>query len=77
MAETKRERFKRIASVRVNRVCYRLKVLGNCANRSHYDFGDRDIDKMFDYIETELAVCRARFKRHAKPFRIEKEADGG
>ena len=43
----KRERFKRLAVYRTNEILRRLKVLGNCANRSAYDYSEEDINKIF------------------------------
>ncbi|MEK7580554.1 MAG: hypothetical protein AAB465_03030, partial [Patescibacteria group bacterium] len=41
--EQKRERFKRLGTQRTNSVLQRLKVLGNCSNRSAYDYTEEEI----------------------------------
>ena len=59
--ETKRERFKRLASLRTNEVLRRLKVLGNCANRQVYDYSEKDVNKIFNEITRKIREVRAKF----------------
>ena len=54
--ETNRNRFIRLATLRTNTVLKRLKVLGNCANRSVYEYTEQDINK-----EIELTGDRTTF----------------
>jgi NH3-dependent NAD+ synthetase len=57
----KRERFRRLATQRTNSVLKRLKVLGNCANRSAYEYTEEDINKIFSEIERKLKETKAKF----------------
>ncbi len=57
----KRERFKKLAVYRTNEVLKRLKVLGNCANRSAYDYDEEDIKKIFAVIDSKLKEIKGRF----------------
>jgi len=57
----KRERFRRLAVYRTNEVLKRLKVLGNCANRSAYDYNEEDINKIFSEIERRIKIIKAKF----------------
>lgn len=59
--ETKRERFRRLASLRTNEVLRRLKVLGNCANRGVYDYKEDEIRRIFLTIEGRVRETKARF----------------
>jgi hypothetical protein len=59
--ETKRDRFKRLASLRTNEVIRRLKVLGNCANRQAYEYDTEDISKIFGEIDRKLKEVKAKF----------------
>jgi len=59
--ETKAERFKRLASLRTNEVLRRLKVLGNCANRSAYEYSEEEVNKIFSAIERKLKEVKAKF----------------
>jgi hypothetical protein len=57
----KRDRFKRLAVYRTNEVLRRLKVLGNCANRSAYNYNEEDINKIFSEIERKTKEIKAKF----------------
>jgi len=59
--DQKRERFKRLATQRTNIVLKRLKVLGNCANRSAYTYTEEDINKIFSEIERRVRETKAKF----------------
>ena len=59
--ESKRDRFKRLATIRTNAVLHRLKVLSNCSNRQLYDYDERDIDKIFSEIEKKIREAKSKF----------------
>lgn len=68
MENKRRENFKRLAEARTNQVLKKLKILGNCSNRSSYDYTEEEINKIFSEIEKKLREVKARFtfpnKRH-------------
>ena len=70
--EEKRERFKRLATIRTNAVLHRLKVLGNCANRQLYDFDERDVEKIFSEIEKKVRESKSKFHfpKRREPFKL-------
>lgn len=57
----KRERFERLGVYRTNEVLKKLKVLANCGNRSAYEYGEDDVNKIFSEIERSLKDARAKF----------------
>ncbi|MBU6500351.1 MAG: hypothetical protein KGJ89_00785 [Patescibacteria group bacterium] len=59
--EAKRERFKRLATLRTNAILRRLKVLGNCSNRSAYEYTEEDINKIFSEIDRRVKDVKAKF----------------
>ncbi|MCX7881101.1 MAG: hypothetical protein N2482_01135 [Patescibacteria group bacterium] len=59
--KNKRERFIRLASYRTNEILKRLKILGNCANRSAYEYYEEDIEKIFSSIEKKVREIKAKF----------------
>lgn len=59
--EQKRERFKRLGTYRTNSVLQRLKVLGNCSNRSAYHYTEEEINKVFSEIERRVRETKAKF----------------
>lgn len=59
--ETKKERFVRIATKRVNRAINEIRLIGNLSNRSHYDFSEEDVKRIHKALEEELRAMRSRF----------------
>lgn len=59
--ESKRDRFKRLATIRTNTVLHRLKVLGNCTNRQLYEYEERDVEKIFSEIEKKVRETKSKF----------------
>ena len=57
----KKERFKRLATQRTNLVLNRLKVLGNCSNRSAYEYTEEEVNKIFSEIERRVRETKAKF----------------
>lgn len=68
----KKTRFQKLAPYRTNEILKRLKVLGNCANRSAYDYSEDDINKIFSAIEKKTKEVRAKFyyPRNNKKFTL-------
>ncbi len=61
MEETKDERFKRIAAKRTNDVLEKIRILGNCSNRSSYKYTSEEINKIFSELDKQLKLTKARF----------------
>lgn len=59
--ETKRDRFVRLAEARTNKIIDMLRLLGNCANKSNYDYSDADVQKIFLAIDKELKSTKMKF----------------
>lgn len=57
----KRERFKRLATYRTNEILRKLRVLGNCANRSAYEYTEEEINKIFSEIEKMTRSTKSKF----------------
>ena len=57
----KREKFKRLAESRTNKVIDMLGLIGNLSNQSNYEYTARDVNKIFSSIEKALDVQRERF----------------
>ena len=61
MQETKKEKFVRLAENRTNKVLEMIRLIGNLANRSVYDYTDADVEKIFNAIEMETALAKKQF----------------
>ena len=59
--ETKRERFVRIAEARTNKAIDMIRLIGNCSNKSNYDYTEKDVNKIFDTLKRELNIAREEF----------------
>lgn len=61
MEVEKKERFKRLAVYRTNEVLKRLRVLGNCSNRSTYNYTEDEINRIFLEIEKSVRATKGKF----------------
>ena len=52
-----------VAERRTRRLLRDLRLLGNCANRSAYEYTEPDVQKIFSTLEREMEAVRARFRR--------------
>ena len=59
--ETNRARFVRIAEARTQKIIDTIRLLGNCSNPYAYEYTQKDIDKIFSAIETELKSAKSKF----------------
>ena len=59
--ETRNERFRRIATKRTNEILEKIRILGNCSNRSSYEYTDEEVNKIFSEIEKQLKLIKAKF----------------
>jgi hypothetical protein len=64
--ETRSERFRRVATRRTNEILNRIRILGNCSNKSSYSYTEEDIKKIFSAIEGELRSVKSRFSNRNK-----------
>lgn len=61
MAETKRDKFIRIAEARTNKIIDMVQLLGNCSNRVAYDYTEKDVADIFGAIEREVKLAKQKF----------------
>lgn len=60
--ETKRERFKKVAVQRTNKIINYVRLLGNCSNKNNYEYSEADVKKIFSTIEKELKLSKSKFE---------------
>jgi len=58
---SKRERFLSVAEARTNTVLEKIRILGNCSNKSLYEYTKEEIDRIFKAIQEKLNETKARF----------------
>jgi hypothetical protein len=69
----RKERFKRLAEKRVVRAIKEIRLIGNLANRGHYAYDERDVEKIARTLEAELKAMRRRFDAGGRAREIEFE----
>lgn len=60
-AETKHERFIRVAESRTNKILDLIRLLGNCSNRMNYEYTEDEVRSIFETIEKELNNAKRRY----------------
>ncbi|PIQ95183.1 MAG: hypothetical protein COY75_10740 [Nitrospirae bacterium CG_4_10_14_0_8_um_filter_41_23] len=61
MKETRHERFKRVASKRTNEILEKIRILGNCSNKSSYEYTEEEVNKIFSEIDKQLKLTKSKF----------------
>lgn len=61
--ETKRDKFVRLAEARTNKIIDMLQLLENCSNANAYDYTQKDVDKIFNAIESEVREAKKKFSK--------------
>lgn len=69
--QEKTERFKRVAEKRTNRIIEQIRLLGNCSNRSNYEYTEEEVKKIFVTIEAELKEAKSKYQTKTKTNRFE------
>lgn len=59
--ESKKERFKRIAETRTNKIINMIDLLGNCSNKNNYEYTEEDVKNIFNAIESSLKISKMKF----------------
>lgn len=65
------ERFKRVAENRTNKIIDQIRLLGNCANKSNYEYDEEDVKKIFSAIEAELKETKSKYQTKARSKKFE------
>ena len=62
-AETKRDKFVRLAEARTNKIIDMIQLLGNCSNTSAYEYTQQDVDQIFAAIDSQLKEAKKKFQK--------------
>lgn len=69
--ESKTDKFNRIGKLRVEKVLKSLRILGNCANKSTYEYTIEQVNKMSRTLVKSLEATIVKFhdiKKEAEAF---------
>jgi len=61
--ESRHDKFRRLAQPRVEKVLNDLRVLGNLASKSRYEYTQEEVDRMFESIDARLQEVKTKFGR--------------
>lgn len=59
--ENKKNRFRRVAEARVNKIIKMVRLLGNCSEKAIYQYEPEQVEEIFDAIRAELDQAQKRF----------------
>lgn len=62
----KKDRFKSVASRRVQKVLDDIESLSKCANKNTYEYTDEDVKKMMNAISNQVNLLKASFSANSK-----------
>ncbi len=62
-SKLKKERFKRVASKRVDNLLSGIRSLSNCSNTNNYEYTENDVQKMIKAIKDELRTMETLYKK--------------
>ncbi|HWJ25057.1 MAG TPA: hypothetical protein VNS32_00850 [Flavisolibacter sp.] len=62
----KRERFKKVASRRIQGILDGMDNLSKCANRSNYDYTNEDVNKMMKAIREKVRLLEISYTTNTK-----------
>lgn len=60
--ESDREKFVRLANARTTRAIRTIRLIGNLANKSNYEYSVEDAKKILDVLERELRNLKVKFQ---------------
>jgi hypothetical protein len=58
---SKRERFEKVATARVQKIINMLSLLQNCANTNNYEYDHEDVELMFNEINRAVKDARSAY----------------
>lgn len=63
VAESKHDKFVRLAEARTNKIIDTLQLLGNCSNTSVYEYTETEVEEIFQAIEQEIQEAKKKFSK--------------
>lgn len=63
--ESRNDRFRRLAKVRIKRVADSLRKLGNLSS-PNYEYSEEEVSQIFEYIEERVTEAKLKFEKSRK-----------
>ena len=64
--KSNRERFEKLAELRVNKVIDQLRLIGNLSDKRHYEYTEQEKKKIILAINNEFNKTKTRFEESSK-----------
>ena len=64
--ENDRDKFVKLASMRVSKALKGIQLIGNLSNRSNYDYTEEDVAKILKALQDEIGACKRKFEMARK-----------
>ena len=64
--ETKRQKFERLATSRVDKALNAIAIIGGLASKTNYDYTPEHVAAIFKALEGEMTKLQARFTNPAQ-----------
>lgn len=62
----KRDRFRNVASKRVQKVLDSIESLSKCANKNNYEYMDEEVAKMMKVIKEQVRILEMTFSEKSR-----------
>lgn len=62
----RRERFKKVAARRVQRILQDIETLKNCSNKRNYEYSEDDVKRMMKVIKERIKSLESSFTENIK-----------
>ena len=66
MTESKRDKFVRLASARMNNALKQIRLVGNLSSKNNYEYTKADVKKMVDALQNAIQDMEKRFLNESK-----------
>ena len=66
MANPKREKFIQLAEKRVNSALNNLRLIGNLAKKTNYEYTRKDVDAIFRELSKALNEAKSKFQSNGE-----------
>ena len=66
MGSNRREKFKEIGEKRVTKAVEAIRLVGNLANKSNYDYTEEDVKQLTRALQDALQNIKAKFSDSTK-----------
>jgi ABC-type Fe3+-hydroxamate transport system substrate-binding protein len=70
MKESKNDKFKRLATKRVNTLLKTIRLVSNLSNKSNYEFSEDEANKIIRAISNSFDELKSKFKSKKDDFKI-------